>query len=236
MAGKTHGSADQLTLAFDAVRGERGLPTSLRPMVAADGGLAFDDDDYFFEPWWPGARAFAFVEESRLRLQTEHLADPLAAFPELRVICEQLEIDGVVLDGTLLVLDHDGRPDAELLRERLAHPESGSGTGAFVASDILWRDGRDLTALPFETRRRQLSTTLRDGDLCVVSRGLRGEGLTLAAAVAAMGLDALSARRLAARWSPGDAADGWLRLSVVETPAAETRPLLVLLQRLPLDD
>ena len=63
-----------------------------------------------------------------------------------------------------------------------------------------------------------------------------GEGRTLAHAVADLGLNAISARRLDAQWRSGPAGDAWLRLPVGETPAAPARPLLVLLERLPLDD
>jgi bifunctional non-homologous end joining protein LigD len=228
---------EQLTLSLaTAPTPEQRLPNALRPMLASAGEAPFDDDDYFFEPWWPGARAFAFLESGRLRMQADHLADPLAVFPELGVMCEQIASDGVVLDGTLLVLDDEGRPDLELLRQRLADPAMSAGSGAFVASDLLWSSGRSLLGEPYETRRHRLSSVLRDGDRCVATRGLHGEGTTLAAAVASMGLDAVSARRLDGRWRPGDAGADWIRLPVSETPATATRPLLVLLQRLPLDD
>lgn len=204
-------------------------------MTASAGEAPFDDEDYFFEPWWPGARTFAFAEAGRLRLQTDHLADPLSSFPELEVIGSQLLADGVVLDGTLLILDAEGRPDAELLRRRLADAAATGGEAAFVASDVLWLEGRSLTAQPFRERHARLAEVLRDGRLCVATRGLRGEGITLAEAVASMGLSAISARCLSGGYHPGDAGDDWLRLPVIETPAPLTRPLLVLLNRLPLD-
>ena len=52
------------------------LPARLRPMQSIDGDRPFDDPDWFFEPWWPGAAALAYVEDFRARLQLEHLADP----------------------------------------------------------------------------------------------------------------------------------------------------------------
>lgn len=204
-------------------------------MSATAGAPPFDDEGYFFEPWWPGARAFAFADGGRLRLQIDHLADPLSTFPELEVIGTQLAADGVVLDGTLLVLDDEGRPDTELLRRRLADPAARGGEAAFVASDLLWVGGEELSERPFQERHARLGDVLRDGRLCVVTRGLRGEGVTLAEAVASMGLSAVSARRLAGGYHGGDAGDDWLRLPVIETPAPVTRPLLVLLNRLPLD-
>src|SRR5436305_696237 len=87
-------------------------------MQAAAVDAPFDDADYFFEPWWPGARALAFIESGRLRMTVSGLSDPIAAFPELRELPQQVVGDEIVLDGTLLVLDDEGRPDAELLRAR----------------------------------------------------------------------------------------------------------------------
>src|SRR5438046_2817227 len=85
----------------------------------------FDDGDYFFEPWWPGVRALAFVDSGVARLQVTGLADPAAAVPELADLPQQLATDGAVLDGTLLVLDDEGRPDSNLLRQRLDGSRSG---------------------------------------------------------------------------------------------------------------
>ncbi|MBA2513429.1 MAG: hypothetical protein H0V26_03740, partial [Solirubrobacterales bacterium] len=95
---------DQLELSIGAPVA-RSLPPSLRLVQPTAGGLAFDDPDYFFEPWWPGTRAVLFLEGGRARFQTEHLADTLERFPELRELPHHFAGDGLVVDGTLLVLD-----------------------------------------------------------------------------------------------------------------------------------
>lgn len=227
------GQTEQLPLHIES-RPPGALPSRLRPMLPLTGDAPFDDPDWFFEPWWPGASALAYVEDFRVRLQIEHLADPSTAFPELSSIGADFADDQLIVEGTLLVLDDEGRPDAELLRRRLAEPNLRIGTPAFVASDLLYDLGRSLTGLPFEERRQRLAGVLNDTDRCVISRGLRGEGTTLAEAVASMGLSEISARLLDGRYRPGAQDGTWLRLPVVEAPAVPTRPLLALLQRLPL--
>ena len=202
-------------------------------MSAVAGPAPFDDDEWFFEPWWPGALAIVYIE-GRTHLQTEHLADGDAAFPELSGMASQFASSRVIVQGTLLVLDEDGMPDPEMLRRRLAEGRAGHGSAAFVASDLLWLGSASVTGQSFEDRRSQLTRQLRDGDNCVVSRGLRGDGTTLAVAAASMGMGEISARRLNARYRPGAVDDGWLRLPVTEVPAPPTRPLLTLLQKLPL--
>jgi ATP-dependent DNA ligase len=136
----------------------------------------------------------------------------------------------------LLALDAEGRPDPRLLRRRLTGMAAPSevAEGAFVATDLVWLEGRSLARQPFVERRRRLASALPDSPHYVLSRGLVGEGRTLAEAIASMGLRALSARRLDARWRSGPTGDDWLRLRIDDAPEVGTRPLLVLLERLPL--
>jgi bifunctional non-homologous end joining protein LigD len=229
---------DQLSLDLGGMTAGPLLPRRIPLMTPARGDGPFDDEGWFFEPWWPGSPALARVEDGRLRLVIDHLADPTPAFPELAGLPAQLRggADGTAIAGTLLVLDAEGRPDPDLLRLRLADPGRRLGTGAFVASDVPWVDGTSLAAWPFAQRRARLLELLPDGDHAMAGRGLRGEGTTLAAAVASMGLRELAARRLSARWTAVPAPDAFLRLPVLAPAASETRPLLVLLRRLPLDE
>ncbi|MGH2427735.1 MAG: hypothetical protein ACRDGV_02440 [Candidatus Limnocylindria bacterium] len=195
----------------------------------------FDDPGYLFEPWWPGVRALAFVEDGRLRLQAEGLADADAAFPELGDELPALLLeDAVVLDGTLLALDRSGRIDGEALRARLGGTRR-AGRPAFVASDLPWCGGRPWVRRGFAARRERLTSVLAEGDRCVVGRAFRLEGTLLAEALAPLGIGAISARRLDARYRSGPAGEAWLR-APIRSAAPTQRPTLTLIQRLPLED
>ena len=211
------------------------LPARLAFPLATDGGRPFDDDTFFFEPWWPGTHAYLRRAGSQLEMHVEHLSDPLVTFPELGSDIEGLAADGLIMEGTLMALDEEGRPDISLLRRRLSGASDGVAEGAFVASDLVNLEGRSLARRPFVERRRQLAGVMKDTEHRVVGRGLLGEGVTLAHAAASLGLAAISARRLDGRWKSGAAGDAWLRLPVTVTPASPTRPLMVLLEKLPLD-
>jgi bifunctional non-homologous end joining protein LigD len=212
------------------------LPARVVPMQPSPGTAPFDDPAYLFEPWWPGIRAFAWVEGGRLlRLQAEGLADALTSFAELgEELPERLMEDGVVLDGWLLSLDEGGWLDADLLRRRLTGDRS-AGRPAFVASDLLWAGSRAWSRRPFAARRAHLESVLLDGDRCVVSHALAGEGTLLAEALARFGIGGISARRLDARYRSGRAGEAWLRIPIHPAERPE-RPRLALIQRLPLED
>ncbi|HEY7332036.1 MAG TPA: hypothetical protein VH859_03665 [Candidatus Limnocylindria bacterium] len=210
------------------------LPAAVRPMVATAVDAPFDDRDYLFEPWWPGARAIAFAERGVLRLQVDGLADAVAAFPELGDLPGQLAEDGVVLDGTLLVLDADGRPDPALLRSRL-DGAGLPGRAAYVAGDLLWAGGQPVMRRSFRVRRRWLEAILAAGDRATVGSGYQGDGTLVAEALASLGIDGLSARHLDARYRTGAAGGAWLRAPI--TPAEpRPRPTLALILRLPLGE
>lgn len=205
-------------------------------MQATPGIAPFDDRDYLFEPWWPGVRALAWVDGGRLlRLQADGLSDAMTAFAELGdELPERLMRDGVIVDGWLLALDEGGWLDTSLLRRRLAG-DARAGRPGFVASDLLWSDGTAWVRRSFASRRRELESILLDGDRCVVSHALRGEGTLMAEALARFGLDSLSARRLDARYRGGSAGEAWLRVPIEPAAIAE-RPRLALIQRLPFAD
>jgi bifunctional non-homologous end joining protein LigD len=203
-------------------------------MQATQIDAPFDDGDYLFEPWWPGVRAFALIERGTVRLQADGLADAAATFPEVAELAEQLGEDGVVLDGTLMVLDDDGRPDANLLRARLDGVER-PGRPAYVASDLLWAGGQPVTRRSFRVRRRWLEALLTTGDRVTVGHGYVGDGTLVAEALALLGIDGLSARQLSARYRAGPAAGAWLRAPIIPAEP-RARPTLALILRLPLTD
>lgn len=227
---------DPLPLEFAA--GDSRLPERIVPMRPSDGAGPFDDPRYFFEPWWPGIRAFVLVEEGRVRLRAEALADPLPVFPELAGIAGLLRADGVVLDATLMVLDARGRPSRALLNRRLAGgtiPAGADlpGTAALVAGDLLYLGGASLAGRPFGERRGELAALVAPSPWCLAGRGFVGDGTTVAEALGALGFRALSARRLDAPLRAGPAGDSWYRVPVVAEPRA-LPPLLAVFRRLPL--
>lgn len=226
-----HGEPPAEQLALGLARPASRLPERVAPMRPTEGEGPFDDPAYFFEPWWPGIRAFVFAEGGAVRLRAEALADPAPAFPELAGVAALLRADGVVIDATLMVLDARGRPSRTLLERRLRG--GAGGTAALVASDLLFLEGESLERRPFGERRGELAALVAPSTWCLAGRGFVGDGTTVAEALGALGFRALSARRLDARLRRGAAGDAWYRVPVAAAPR-ELPPLLAVLRRLPL--
>jgi bifunctional non-homologous end joining protein LigD len=115
---------------------------------------ALDHDDFIFELKMDGFRALAHVSPDETRLVSRK-GNVYKTFTSL---CAAIHIDlecEAVLDGEIVILDADGRPQFyDLLRRR------GDGQPVFYAFDLLWLDGQDLRAGPLIERKRMLRSII----------------------------------------------------------------------------
>ena len=110
------------------------------------------------------------MEGGRIRIGDEKARDVSAAYPELRAMGAELGSAVCLLDGEVVALGKDGRPDPSLLRRR---PARQAAPGAkdlrevpitFLAFDLLHQDGHDLTGRPYEERREALEALGLEGE------------------------------------------------------------------------
>lgn len=243
--------ADQLSLSLsgDVPR----LPRALRPMLPRPADGPFDSDEHVFEPSWGGQRVLAFIEESqpgqgpRVRLLDPSGRDLAPHLPELRSMPELVRSLPAILDGEVIVPDRSGRMDEDALEGRLADGQATGLAPVYLAFDLLWVAGRPILAEPLARRRERLARIVEPGPEIVVVPGVVRDGRDLHAAVAQQGLPGVMARHLRSPYLPGRRSELW-RWIAAEMPAypplrlvpgpipATARPVLALIQRLPLDD
>src|SRR4051812_25445394 len=85
------------------------------------------DARWALEIKWDGMRAQLRFDGERVSVRSRHRRECSDQFPELAAIAGALEPD-TILDGELVCLDADGRPDFERLRTRLR-----AGTAATIS-------------------------------------------------------------------------------------------------------
>ncbi|HEX7491444.1 MAG TPA: hypothetical protein VF337_07050 [Candidatus Limnocylindrales bacterium] len=242
--------SDQLSLSLsgDVAR----LPRSMRPMLAKPADAAFDSDEHMFEPRWGGRRVLAFIEPDRsggsprLRLIDDNGRDLAAQLPELAILADLVGDLPAILDGEIVMPDKAGRMDEESLVARLADGVKGDSTPVYLAFDLLWAAGRPIIAQPLLRRRERLAKIVRPTAELVILPGVVRDGLDLYFAVAQQGLRGVMARHLRSPYLPGRRSELWrwvasrpgeMPLHAVPDLVAEppSRPILALIQRLPLD-
>jgi DNA ligase D-like protein (predicted ligase) len=186
--------------------------------MLASPGSPFDSDEYLFEIKWDGIRALAFFGNGFARLQGRKLSDSSDRYPEIVSALGALDGEGI-LDGEIVVLDEEGRPDFQrvLVREltRTAGVKSRAHPVVYIAFDLLHRNGESLLDRPLVERRRLLSELLVNPPSPIVeSAHVVGRGTALFEEAKERGLEGIFAKRLGSRYLPGERTKDWLKIKV----------------------
>jgi bifunctional non-homologous end joining protein LigD len=115
------------------------VPAWLEPMAATLTRERFEGPEWVFERKLDGIRLLAFKNGAAVQLLSRNRLPQNAAYPAFVEAVAALPCDDAVLDGEAV-----GGWEHEL--------EPG-----YYLFDLLWRDGRDVTALPLSERRELLA-------------------------------------------------------------------------------
>jgi bifunctional non-homologous end joining protein LigD len=206
-------------------------PAFVEPMLATPGAAPFDGDDWLFEPKWDGYRVQAIVADGRVSLRTRNRNDAGRYFPELLGPPAWLAAPDAIVDGEVVALGEDGRPDFGLLQARLGGgfstsdlPASPSAREAgrsaplvFMAFDLPWCAGRSYLDVPLETRKEILRLVLREHPRVQYGGHIARDGVAFYAAAAAQGLEGAMAKHRRSRYEAGRRSTAWLKLKVRPT-------------------
>lgn len=181
----------------------------LEPMLCTLGPLPANEARWAFEPKWEGFRALVHAEGTRVRVMSRQGSDLTDRCPELAPLARALRRP-CVLDGELVVLDGEGRPDFEAMRRRglLGRIEAPL---TFVAFDLLRLDGQLVTTRPWQVRRALLVRLGVDGPAWTTTRSYVGEGRVLFEATRDQGLEGVVAKRIDAPYRPGTRSRAWIK-------------------------
>jgi ATP-dependent DNA ligase len=113
----------------------------------------FSHPDWLFEVKWDGFRALARIDHGRCRLLSRN-GNEFKSFKSLSTcMVDGLQVESAILDGEIVCLDDQGKPQfADLLFRR--------GEPRFIAFDVLFCDGQGLRYTPLIERKQKLHAIL----------------------------------------------------------------------------
>jgi bifunctional non-homologous end joining protein LigD len=189
------------------------LPQKIEPMLATLANKAFDDDDWLFEIKWDGFRVEAVVDDGKSRILTRNLNDASTYFPRLLGTPSRwIEAKQAIVDGEVVALDDDGRPDFSLLQTKLGDKEA---TGlVYQVFDLMYLDGRLLLDVPLEDRKRLLRSVLKDHPRVRFASHVVGEGKAFFEAASGLGVEGMVAKLRRSRYEPGRRTGAWLKIKI----------------------
>lgn len=188
-------------------------------MLATLSELPRDERDFAFEYKWDGVRAICYWDGSRLRLESRNLLDVTQRYPELWPLARALKRQSAVLDGEIVALNRNGRPDFYLLQHRM-HVTAIRGLVRevpiiYMLFDVLYVDGFPVMAAPYEQRREMLERLRLSGPAWQTPPSYTASGYSMLAAARQSGLEGIVAKRLNSTYQPGQRGRDWLKVKVM---------------------
>lgn len=223
-----HRTGDLAETALGARRGtlEQICPHLFRPldfMLArpiASAAEVPDPGNWLIEDKYDGIRAQAHVADGRAALFSRGFAEVTAAFPELAAALERMP-GSAILDGEIVAWREGRTLPFSALQQRLARKEVPlflplEAPAAFIAYDLLLRDGRELLDEPIEARRTELERLLlAAGEPLLVAPQCtaadRDELERLFDQARARGNEGLVLKRRGSRYEAGRRGGAWLK-------------------------
>lgn len=197
------------------------LPNHIEPMLAKIGD-PFDSSEHVFELKWDGVRAVTYVDATGMRMHGRRRRDLASRYPELACLAELPQ--GTVVDGELVVLRDDGKPNFRAILSRENASANGVAAAAkrhpvvYVLFDLLYDRGESLIDCELRERRvrlQQLVIAMAQPRL-MASDGVVGDGLALFEAAREQQVEGIVAKRLDSRYLPGQRTDAWTKIKPVK--------------------
>jgi bifunctional non-homologous end joining protein LigD len=195
------------------------MPEHVVPMLARLAYMPANQDNWGFEVKWDGIRAILYSGKrpGAITLENRNLRDITFKYPELHPLAGL----NAVVDGEIVALDDNGRPSFERLQGRM-HLSTEAGVRQrmndipvrFMAFDLIWHAGRDLSELPYTERRAALEALDLNGDCWQTPGWRRGDGSALLQAARDQALEGVMAKRLESPYCPGKRTKHWLKIKV----------------------
>jgi bifunctional non-homologous end joining protein LigD len=176
-------------------------------------------DEWIHEIKWDGMRVLTRCAGGDTTMWSGNGLDATVRFPELHALGAAVGCD-VLLDGEIVAFDGAGRPDFGRLQQRmhLTSPAEVRRVAAevpvaYALFDVLWLDGHDLCALPWQQRRGVLEDLVEPTATWRVPP-YDTDGPGLLAIADAQGLEGIVSKRVDSTYVPGKRTTAWRKVKV----------------------
>jgi len=185
----------------------RPMPHTIQPMLASVAREPFDHPDWIFEVKWDGYRAVAEVRDKVVSLYSRNNISFAKRFAPVVESLQKFTFD-VVLDGEVVVVDDQGRPDFQMLQ----HYQEGKGHLLYAVFDLLYFQGHDLTNLPLLRRKELLKKILPSDPRIRFSDHVAKEGVLFYRVAREKGLEGIIAKQGQSIYEAGRRSGQWLKI------------------------
>ena len=147
---------------------------------------------WIYEEKVDGYHMLAYKDGARVRLVSRNSVDHTRCFGGIALAISKLSARTAVLDGEVAIFDQQLRSRFDWSRD--PDPEAVASPPVFMVFDMLYRNGRDVSARPLRDRRASLEDVVAGSDLVFPVRRLAPDGLDAWAQVIERGYEGLVAK------------------------------------------
>jgi DNA ligase D-like protein (predicted ligase) len=119
---------------------------------------------------------------------------------------------GTIIDGEVVALDDDGRPDFNLL----THSRSSAGRIRFYVFDLLFFENKDVMALPLFERRKLLQSLAFESEIIKLLEYFQTSADEMLDVVRQHCLEGVVAKRLDSHYEPGRRSGAWVKHRIAQ--------------------
>jgi bifunctional non-homologous end joining protein LigD len=191
---------------------------SVEPMLCATADAPFSSKDWVFELKYDGFRLLSFGGAGAAALRYRSGRNPSDRYPELTSAVRALPLPGLVLDGEIVLLDAEGKPEfarlgarAQLSRASEIQRAALSTPVVYMVFDLLGAAGFDLRGVPLLVRKDLLRRLLPSIGPLRFAEHIPTQGEALLAQVVSRGLEGVVAKRADSLYRATRSKD-WLKL------------------------
>ncbi len=194
----------------------RPMPHAIQPMLATPVAEPFDHPDWIFEVKWDGYRAVAEIQDGSVSLYSRNGISFDKKFYPIADSLRKLGFEAV-LDGEIVVVDDQGRPDFQALQ----HYQDSKGSHLlYYVFDLLYFRGHDLMDIPLLRRKNLLKKILPPVPKIRFSDHVWEEGVLFYNVAKEKGLEGIVAKHSQSLYEAGRRSRQWLKVKTRLTQEA----------------
>ncbi len=178
------------------------------PMLAGETKAPFSSADWIFEIKWDGYRAIAECKKKPSLLYSRNAISFADNYPLVYEAVQAIKTP-MILDGEIVVLNEEGKPDFQRLQ---LYAENNSLPIIYYVFDILNYKGKDITRLPLIERKALLQKVLPQSHIIKYSDHVESEGEAFFKVMQMRNLEGMMAKKKQSLYLPGERSKSWLKI------------------------
>ncbi|CAM3067085.1 DNA ligase (ATP) [Sphingomonas antarctica] len=193
-------------------RGDAKLPAFQKPQLATLVDAVPTGSSWLHEMKYDGYRALVAVAGGRAKVFTRTGLDWSAKFPTVVAAAEELKVGSALIDGEIVALDEQGRPNFSGLQAGI---KGGGADLVMFAFDLLSLDGHDLKKRGNLERKEALRAILPEGGDLRFADHVIGKGEKLFKAMCDAGVEGIVSKLADAPYS-GKRSPAWQKVKCTQ--------------------